>query len=152
MAKGGQGALTVRVEIEGAEETLRAFRRLPKDASAALRDRSMELAQTLAVKVAGAGNTDTPQSALVAVTVRARRDRIPVIVAGGAKRVGSRRKPAFKILFGSEFGSNHLPQFRPHQGKHSYWFFDEVYRSQSEIAAAWGKAADDVVRSFSRET
>lgn len=150
MAKRPQRTLTITVSTPGLRGTLAAFQRLPKSASDALRDQSLELARTLAVKVAAAGRADSPQSALMAPTVVARRDRVPVIVAGGTRRVGSRRKPAYKILFGSEFGSTHLPQFRPHLGRGSYWFFETVYDSQPQIMAAWNAAADTIVSDWSK--
>lgn len=143
-------ALTVNMRIDGAQSVLAAFRKLPKEANDALRDRSRQLAETLAVRVASAARADSRQSALIASTVKARRDRVPVIVAGGTKRVGRNRKPAHKILFGSEFGSTSFTQFRPHLGQGSYWFFRTVEDSTAEIAAAWSKAADDIVASFER--
>ena len=145
-----QRQLTVNIHVAGARETLAAFRRLPKEASNSLRDRSTELATALAGKVQGAARSDSPQSALMAPTVKARRDRIPAIEAGGSSRVGSRRVPAFKILFGSEFGARTLPQFRPHLGRGSYWLFKTVEENETEIAAGWEKVVDDIQRDFSR--
>ena len=108
-------ALTVNMPIEGARETLRAFRKLPKEASQELRERSLKLSETLANRARQAARSDSPQAALMAPTIKARRDRLPSIQVGGSKRVGRNRKPAYKILFGSEFGSNTLRQSRlPH--------------------------------------
>lgn len=140
--------LTVRLRIEGARGTLKAFKDLPKDASDELREGTLKLSQALASRVASAGRADSPQSALVAGTVKANRDRVPSISAGGSKRVGSNRKPVFKILYGSEFGSSRLKQFRPHLGRGSYWFFREVEDNQSDIADAWRKVADDVLKKW----
>jgi hypothetical protein len=141
-------ALTVRVKIDGARETLAAFRRLPREASQALREQSLELARLLAVKVASSARGDSPQSALMAATVKALRDRVPAITAGGTSRVGTNRVPAYKVLFGSEFGARTLPQYRPHLGRDSYWMFKTVEENEGTIAAAWLKAADDIVRAF----
>lgn len=143
-------ALTVKVRIEGVRETLVAFRRLPKEANDSLRDRTQDLSKALAEKVRGAAQGDSAQSALMAPTVKAARDRVPVITAGGPKRVGRNRKPAHKILFGSEFGASRLKQFRPHVGQGSYWFFRTVEANQSEIDRAWNNVVDDVRRDFSR--
>jgi hypothetical protein len=141
----------ITLHVDGARDTLKALNRLPKDANKALRERSFELATTLSNRVRAAALADSEQSALMAPTVKPRRDRLPVIEAGGTKRVGSNRKPAYKILFGSEFGSKHLPQFRPHRGKDSYWFFDAVYTAQAQIAASWSKAADDVINAYNQD-
>ena len=156
--------LTIGVKVEGARETLAAFRRLPKEASDALRTRSLELSQRLVELIASAARSDSPQSALMAPTVRARRDRIPAIEAGGSKRVGRHSKPAWAVLFGSEFGSNHRSgwygapryagssgrQYRPHVGAGSYWLFKTVGAHESQVAATWRRVAEDVERAFAR--
>lgn len=142
--------LTVGIAISGARETLAAFRGLPKEASQALRERSMDLAQSLAGKVASAARGDSGQSALIAPTVKAVRDRVPVITAGGTKRVGRNSVPAYKIIFGSEFGARTLAQYRPHLGRGSYWMFKTVKANEAQIAAAWRKVADDIEQYFRR--
>ncbi|MFD4196619.1 hypothetical protein [Amycolatopsis thermoflava] len=144
-------AITVRVQIDGVRDALQAFRELPKDANDRLRDESMKLATRLAERVKADGMADAaPQSPLVATTVKARRDRVPVIEAGGTKRLGSRRAPAYKLLFGSLFGSNAYRQFhRPHGGRDAYWFFPIVEEAAPEISATWNRVADEIVRDFS---
>lgn len=146
-----KSTLTVTLSITGLRETLRAFQELPKDASNRLRDETLKLSQALAVKAKAAGQADAaPQSPLVASTVKAARDRVPVIQAGGTKRLGRNRAPAWKLLFGSEFGSNAYQQFhREHAGRQGYWFFPVIEGSQAQIAAAWSRVADGIVRDFS---
>ncbi len=141
-------AITVGVRIDGVRETLKAFNDLPKEANDALRKRSMELAESLARKVQADAKAEGRQAKILAPTVTVKRDRVPVIAAGGPKRIGSRKKPAWKLLFGSVFGSNRLKQYHPHAGRQGYWFFPTVEKNQSEIAAAWRKVADDIVDSF----
>lgn len=143
-------SLTVNMTVVGARETLAAFRRLPREASDSLRERSTQLAVALASHVAGAARGDSAQSALMAPTVKARRDRIPSIQAGGTTRVGSNRVPAYKILFGSEFGARTLAQYRPHVGRGSYWLFRAVEERETEIATAWELVVEDIRRSFER--
>lgn len=145
--------LNIRLRIEGVRETLAAFRRLPPDATRELRSASLRIAETLAGRVRAAGASDGPHSALVAPTVRAVRDRVPAITAGGSKTVGrqSRRSrgqgptKASDLLFGSEFGATHLKQFRPHVGAGSYWFFRTVEANQGEAVREWEQAADEIV-------
>lgn len=141
-------SITVNLRIDGARETLAAFRRMPKAANDSLRDRSRALADALAGKVKSAAVAEGRQARVLASTVAARRDRLPVIQAGGTKRVGSRRKPAWKLLFGSVFGSNRLPQFKPHRGQDSYWFFSTVEDNAAEVSEAWNKVVDDIRRDF----
>lgn len=162
MARGS--GLTVKVRITGVRETLAAFRDLPDDANQELRTRSKALAETLAAQVRAAAVADSPQSALLAPTVKAGRDRVPVITAGGARKVGRYRKPAGRLLFGSEFGSNRqsgwyfAPQYRgsdgrqwrPHAGRGSYWFFRTVEDNSARVDREWNAAADSIVRRWGR--
>lgn len=158
-------ALTVRVRISGVQETLAAFRQLPKDASAALRDAAKAIASTVARSARAAGRATDAQSAAVSATVKPVRDRVPVVQAGGATRITSNRVPAYQLLFGSEFGANGRygwygaskyadsegRQFSPHQGQEGRWFFPTVEREQPHIDRAWGKAADDIIRKWVRD-
>jgi hypothetical protein len=139
-------SLTMTVRIEGLDATLKAFNRLPKDANTELRDRAMSLAQTLAGRVKAAASSDpSPQAALLVPTIRARRDRVPVIVAGGAKRVGRRRVSAWKVLFGAEFGADQYKQFgKPHTGRQGSWLFGVADREQATIEREWNAAADEI--------
>lgn len=147
MAKSG---ITFTLNIAGARETLKAFHDLPKDASDELRDASQKLAGTFSRKVRAAALAEGRQAAVLAATVTTPRDRVPVVQAGGSKRIGRNRKPAFKLIFGSEFGSHRLKQFRPHRGAASYWFFRSVEKGQAEIAAGWNDAADRIIAKFTR--
>jgi hypothetical protein len=139
--------LTVQVKIDGVYQTLAALAKLPKEATNELRDAALTLSKKLAGYAAAAGRAEGSQAALVATTVAARRDRVPVITAGGPKRLGRNRAPAWKLLFGSEFGSNYYRQFgKPHSA--SYWFFETVETEQGVIADEWSQAADRVVQKF----
>lgn len=140
--------LTVQVRIDGLRETIAALGRLPKDANDEIRAAAQELAKKLATAAAAAGRAEGRQAALVATTVRAARDRVPVITAGGTKRLGRNRKPAYKLLFGSEFGANYYRQYQPHLGSGSYWFFQTVEDEQATIAAEWLEAADAIIEKF----
>lgn len=157
-------ALTVRMSITGLRPTLRALKELPKEANDRLREETLKLADTLAVKVRADGMADAaPQSKLVATTVKAVRDRVPVVQAGGSTRLGRHRAPAYGLLFASVFGMNarsgwyakrryrtsHGHQYREHLGQHAYWFFPVVEAEQSTISAAWRKVADQIVHDFS---
>lgn len=143
-------ALTVKLHIAGADEVIRALNRLPKEANVAMRDAAGRIAQRLVPAVKAAAGSDTsPQSALLAATVKVARDRFPAIQAGGTRRLGSRRAPAWKLLFGSEFGSNRYTQFgKHHQGTTGSWFFPVVEAEQDTIAKEWSEAADQVIRAF----
>lgn len=141
-------ALTVTLRIDGLRETLRAFDRLPDDADTQLRDASQRIADSMAGHIRAAATAEGRQAGALARTVRARRDRVPVVVAGGTSRLGRKRKPAFKLLYGSEFGSHRLPQFKPHMGSGSYWFFTTVEDREVEMGREWSAAADRIIRAF----
>lgn len=134
------------VHVSGLRGTLAAFRDLPKEASDELRDAAGLIAQDLAGAIASAARSHSRQAALMAPTVKVGRDRVPVVRAGGSRRVGSRAKPAYKILFGSEFGSNRLRQFKP--ASPSYWMWRTTEEQGGEISRRWLAAADAVVAKF----
>lgn len=141
--------LTVNVRIDGVRETLTAFRDLPDEANNELRDATLALSKKLAEQVQQSAQAEGRQAALLAKTVKARRDRVPVIVAGGATKLGRNKKPAYKLLFGSEFGSSRLKQYKPHQGRQGYWFFPIVEKEAPEIAQTWDEVAQNILTKFS---
>lgn len=149
MAKPKAG-LTVNVRIDGLRETLAALNKLPKEAGQEIRAKSQELAKLIAASATEAGRAEGRQAALVATTVKAMRDRVPVVSAGGTKRLGRNREPAYKLLFGSEFGATRYEQYLPHLGRDSYWFFRTVEDEQVTISAAWREAADAIIEKFGR--
>lgn len=144
--------LTLTIRIDGLKEALAAFRKMPKEANDALRDASEEIAAKLVPDLQSAARRDrSPQSRLIASTIKKQRDRVPVVTAGGTKRLGSRRTPAWKLLFGSEFGSNRHPQFhKRHTGTEGSWFFPTVDDQAPMIAKEWNEAADRIVEAFSK--
>jgi hypothetical protein len=159
-------SLTVHVSIEGVHETLRALSLLPKNANNELRDASLRLAQELATRARADGMANGgAQGRLVAQTVKAKRDRVPVIEAGGTRKLGRHRAPSYGLVFGSVFGMNRRSgwyagpqfasstgfQFRPHRGRDAYWFFPVIEQSAAEISRRWNEAADRVARKFSEE-
>ena len=143
-------SLTMRVRIEGVRETLKALNELPKEANEQMRKAAMTMAEKLAVKSQQAALSDqSPQAALIVPTIKPRRDRVPVIVAGGSTRVGRRSVPAWKVLFGSEFGANQYPQFgKRHQGQEGSYLFPIVEANSELVEREWNAAADDVIARF----
>jgi len=151
-----RGALTVHVKMDGVKETLRAFNRLERTASKELRDETIQIAESLVGDLRAAAIIDSRQSALLAPTVKARRDRVPNVSAGGSKRVGRQGEPAGGLIFSSEFGQNKksgwyaAPRFRgslgrqwhPHRGAASYWFYKTVDRETPEIFRRWFAVCD----------
>ncbi len=141
-------SLTIRINITGVREVLAALNQLPKDATVELKAAALELSKHIADEARQAGINEGRQAALVATTVRATKDRLPVVVAGGSKKLGRNRQPAYKLLFGSEFGASVLRQYKPHLGRDSYWFFKTIETNAVEIQKRWLDAADEVIRKF----
>lgn len=132
------------------DATLAIFRRLPTAATESLKDRTKVLAGALAKDAAkaGRGAKGGAQGPLVAPSVRARRADVPVVSMGGSALVGRNEVPVFKVMWGSEFGSNHLPQFRPHVGPRGYWFFKTLLEDAEPYTQMWHKVADELARIF----
>ncbi|NUR80723.1 MAG: hypothetical protein HOQ21_09805 [Dermatophilaceae bacterium] len=140
--------ITVTIRIPGIRETIRAYNQLPDDASDEMRVASLRIANVVAVDIRAAARTN-PQSALMVPTVRAAKDRVPVIKAGGARRVGRNRVPAYKVLFGSEFGATTLKQYRAFQSG-GYWFFETVEKDRDYITTKYLAAAQWVFMKWGR--
>lgn len=145
MADGDE--LRVDVRIVGLEQIQAAFRRLPADARAELREGSRRIARALAAVTRAAGRAQSRQAARAARTVRALAGSSPQVVAG-----------PHPLLFGSEFGatrkfgwyakgrywSSAAKQFEPHRGAGSYWFFTTISRSQPAVNAEYRAMADAI--------
>lgn len=138
--------ITVTVRITNLRETLRKFNDLPKDAAEEMRAASLSIAGVVAVDIKNAARANA-QSALMVPTIRAVRDRVPVVQGGGTRRVGRNRVPAYKVLFGAEFGSKSLAQFRPFDGT-GYFFFPTVELKRGYIDREYNEAADEVLRKW----
>lgn len=138
--------ITVTVRITNLRETIRAFKDLPEDASKEMRAASLSIAGVLAVDIRNAARANA-QSALMVPTIRAVRDRVPVVQGGGTRRVGRNRVPAYKVLFGAEFGSHALKQFRPFDGT-GYFFFPTVEQNRGYIDREYNEAADEVLKKW----
>jgi hypothetical protein len=132
-----------------------ALRALPKEMSASLRDESQAIAGVIAGQARGLGMSKGGVTAKVAMTTKARRDRVPVIAIGGSKRLrkGSAQQNLGELTFGAEFGGgafgarNPRPvtggrtvQFAPHLGTTGYFLWPTIRARLSWAMDAWGEA------------
>ncbi|MFI6160395.1 hypothetical protein ACIA59_10645 [Micromonospora haikouensis] len=141
----------ITARVTGDRAAVAALRRLGSSGDRELREANRRIASLLAAAAAASARSDSRQAALMAPTIRVQQSRgLPQVVVGGNTLVGRRRKPAHKILFGSEFGSDNLRQFRPHLGAGSYWFLATIEEQSSAIAAEHRQAADRLAADFER--
>lgn len=155
---------TIGVEVEGLDAAFRALRGLSKEGSTAMRERARFIADDEAARIKSAGLSSDPQSRLVAGQIRTRSDRVPVILAGGSKKLAPARKihrsttsftktgkgklvkpSAGDVFFGAEFGGKRrktTQQFRPHLGRQGYWLWPTIRKDEQRMVDQWMKAVD----------
>jgi hypothetical protein len=139
----------VQVQVEGLNETLRAFNKYGKDANRELRqaagqhvDRIVEMLNTAAAN-AGKG------AALSAGSVKRKSDRVPALTAGGSRKVRSStgKVTAGDVFFGFEFGGGARPttqQFPPWLGRTGYWFWPLLRREMPALRRAYLQTLDEL--------
>ena len=89
------------IEVDGLKPLLRRIGTLPKTAQDEIREAARAIADDEASRISSAGRSSDKQSRAAAGFVRSRRDRVPMIVAGGSSKVGvSGGATAGQIFFG----------------------------------------------------
>lgn len=145
----------VAMELEGLQPMLRAFNTYGKEANAELRKASRSIAQTTVTAAKSTAGSIPQQAPLVADTLRTKSDRVPSIIMGGAKLVGSRRKPAGSFMYGAEFGGRSGPrtqQFLPHRGREGYFLFPTLRARGHHDTIVYLQALDGLGDKWSRVT
>lgn len=158
-----------KMSIAGVDGLYRALRTLPKEASVSLRDESQDIANDVANKAKSrAMGVSKMYATYVAPTIRARRDRVPVIAIGGKKKIrtskGSTRQTVGDLLFGAEFGGgafkNTRPdkgwtgstyQFLPHLGTTGYALWPTIRQELPDIMDRWADALYDAAVDSARK-
>src|ERR1700753_3111291 len=99
------------VTLKGLRETRRKLRDIPKDSQDGVRAANNRIASVVADaarrRVVALGH----QGPAVGASLKVGTGLTPSITLGGSRRVGSRRAPVYKLMYGTEFGSNSYPQF-----------------------------------------
>jgi hypothetical protein len=143
--------------VKGLTRELNKLRDLPKEATDQLRDESVAIAARVAAEARGRAMSGAGGrvSRYVAPTIRATRDRVPVISMGGSARLppssGSTRSGIVgDVMWGAEFGSAQHRQFQPwggSGGSAGYFLWPSV--RMDEIIEEWGdallRAVDEVI-------
>jgi hypothetical protein len=143
--------------IAGLNRTLNA---LPKVAQAEMRNASLEIAEDVAREAASRASAQGGVAALVAPTIKAKRDRVPKVEMGGSKRLpadGRRRSGPRQtigdVIWGAEFGSDRFRQFRPWRGNGSlagYFLWPAIRDDAADILDRYGEALMNAVDSTAR--
>jgi hypothetical protein len=111
-----------------------------------VRDASQKVANRFASVVNARG--DTPLARAVASSVKARRDRLPVVAMGTGKL--SSGTPIRDVMFGAEFGGgarDTTHQFAPFT-KAGYFLYPTVREIGRDTAIEWFDAVTDVVARY----
>ena len=136
----------VEAYVDGLNDVLRAFKALPKEASAELRKSSMEIAdrhmapawKNAALYYAG------PWGQVIADSVKVKRDRVPAVQIGGNKKVLSGGGTATMVRWPSDTGQRR-ESFAPFE--QTNWI-SNVRGYQPAALREWGQAVDRIVRKW----
>lgn len=129
--------------VEGLNELLRAFKRLPPEASQELRQRSISIAGNImapawkdaAITYAGPWGFDLANS------VKARRDRVPAVTVGNNKRTFAGGATSNMVRYPSDTGErgNSWAPFEP-----THWM-SKVRNYKDEAFRQWAQGLDTVI-------
>jgi hypothetical protein len=150
-------SVKMSVRADGVKETLKAYNKLDKDAKAKAKDKVKEVSEVLARRIRGSAPGD-PRYGILAQSVKAGRDRVPVIRVGGraTPRVSGGGGPR-ELVIGMEFGADQagpnswrLPPRTPKRGKGNagYWIFPTATREQTSIVKLWQDSLDPVLNDW----
>jgi hypothetical protein len=149
---------------------LKALNKMDDDSKKALKDDVAAISSWTAGGIRMAAYVGAPmprQTAIVAQTVRANKDRIPNVTIGGSRGRASGGANAGILLFGNEFGSDRnvfgskgnfpnggrkFPERSPREGRGNkgYWIFPTLKAMQPEITRRWKNAVGEVYENWTR--
>ena len=134
--------------VGGLNDILRAFRKLPKEASAEMRVASQAVAdkhmapawRNAALRYAG------PWGDEIAKSVRAKKDRVPAVSIGYKKKVFSGGASSITVRYPSDMGNRGLSGDRtpPAFGEGTDWMVN-VKNYKPAAMQEWAKAVDRIV-------
>lgn len=131
-----------------------AFKTMDENSKTALKTEVASITGWVASDMVAAANRTTKpiQSAAIARSVRAKKDRLPSIQLGGTIAKLSNGTPVGLILKGNEFGSNTYKQF-PNwsgssptgRGSAGWWIYPTLRRSQPKLTRQWKEAIEKYI-------
>ena len=134
--------------VVGLNEVLRAFKNLPKEASAELRTASMAVAEKHMAPAwrNAALNYAGPWGTVIADSVKVKRDRVPAVNIGGNKKVLSGGASPNMVRFPSDRGNRGRAGIAtpPAFGEGTDWM-GNVKQYQGPALQEWAQAVDRIV-------
>ncbi len=124
--------------IDGLDETIRAFRKLPKE----VRDLSDDLVREIPAFVARETRSAASTAAEVkaATTIKSQKNTVSLGGGGKKNRAGS-------MALGTEFGGRGrktTQQFRVHRGRDGYFFWPTIRANSEVIKKMWDDLLEKV--------
>lgn len=140
----------------------KALRRLPKVAAARIRDASEDIAGQIASDARASAQGQGGIAALVAPTIRAGRDRVPLVKMGSSQKLPEsgdgweRKRSGDKqtigdVIWGAEFGASQWTQFKPWLGSDTgagYFLYPAVRARNEWIQDRYSEALDDALQAI----
>lgn len=119
--------------VEGAQA---ALRRLPRELQKEMREASEDIAQDISIEASSRAQAVGGVAKYVGRTVKAKRDRYPVIVMGGTARSLPSGGVVGDVWGGAEFGSKRYRQFAPFN-KRGRFMYPAVRDRGDEAVTRW---------------
>lgn len=156
---------TIRIEVDAHDYRglIYAMNRMDRNAQNQLRTDVAAISRWSAAGIAGNYQADPypNQAAIVAQSVRAKRDRMPFVEIGGRTPTTYNGTPAGTLLMGNEFGALRgfqqggrrfpFPSGRKARGFLGYWIYPALKAMQPEITHRWKRAVYlNIEREWSR--
>ena len=143
-------ARVVESYVTGLNEVLRSLKALPKDATVELRLASVAIADRHMVPAwQDAARSDAgPWGQRIAASVRAKRDRIPAVSIGYAKKVYSGGASTIMTRRPASSGTRGRAGARAAQFGDGTDWMDKVRPYQPQALREWGQAVDRIVRKW----
>ena len=143
----------------------KALAKLPKEASAELRTAAKEIASDIAGEAQGRARGLGGLAEVVAPTIKAARDRVPVIKMGSSAKLpkfgrtpqggfwertrSGSRQTIGDVIWGAEFGGGareSTRQFLPHKGQTGYFLWPTVRDRSDEMQDRYSEALLDALK------
>lgn len=141
-----------RVEIRGAKDsarlvlaTTRLLGVIPKELRQANLDGARMIRTEAKLKAKALGRPRQPTIIPIEIVQSG-----PTLWMGGSQRIGRKFKPAYKLVYGAEFGARVLKQYRPWVGARGYFFFPSIRDTEPERTRRYSAALSAVARAWSR--